>query len=112
MASSVANMIPVAGQFVSAGLAIAGLFVKVFAGKKKKKAEEAAAKVKSDQNAVADKINPTPDVSGGQGLAKGGESQITTAPTTTPATPAFSSYGGGQAPSIQQQALNSATGIN
>ena len=40
-ASSAANAIPVAGQFVSAGLAIAGLFTKIFAGKRKEKKERA-----------------------------------------------------------------------
>ena len=111
-AASAANAIPVAGQFVSAGLAIAGLFTKIFGGRRrKKKAEEAAAaQARTDENKKNFRVAPS---GGGQtsGVVQAQQSiQPVTQPVTNAATPAFSSYGGGSAPPVQQT-LNQYTGI-
>jgi hypothetical protein len=114
-AASAANAIPVAGQFVSAGLAIAGMFVKIFAGKKKKKQEERAAKEKKSmsQASTAVKAGTQSGGSGGVGIGEGQGPVGTTAPVSGPAAPSFSSWGGGSAPAVQpvQQALNNKIGI-
>lgn len=114
-ASAAANAIPVAGQFVSAGLAIAGLFTKLFAGKRKRKREEreAARKKQLATASNAIKAGAQADISGGIGQGSGRGPAGTTAPLQGPAVPAFSSYGGGPAPSIQpaQQVINSSLGF-
>lgn len=111
-ASAAANAIPVAGQFVSAGLAIAGLFVKIFAGKKKKKREERriAKEKEIARSSDAIKAGTQSGGSGGVGIGSGQSPQGATAPVSGPAVPSFSSWGGGSAPPVQQ-ALNNKTGI-
>jgi hypothetical protein len=115
MASSAANAIPVAGQFVSAGLAIAGLFVKIFAGKKAKKAKEAKAKREKALSTATDAVQATrkAGVGAGVGLGSGSAPVGSTAPVSGPDAPSFSTWGGGSAPSVQpvQQALNNKVGI-
>jgi hypothetical protein len=115
MAASAANAIPVAGQFVSAGLAIAGMFVKIFAGRKAKKAKEAKEKRTKALSTASDAVQATRSAGGGAGvgLGSGSDPVGSTAPVSGPATPSFSTWGGGTAPSIQpvQQALNNKTGI-
>lgn len=114
-ASAAANAIPVAGQFVSAGLAIAGLFTKIFAGRRKKKKEAARKKQQEDKQRAsgAIKAGVQADSAGGLGQAQGPQSIAGTAPLQAPATPTFSTYGGGTAPSIQpaQQVLQSSLGF-
>lgn len=114
-ASAAANAIPVAGQFVSAGLAIAGLFVKIFAGKKKKKREERARAKEKEiaRSSDAIKAGTQSDGAGGVGIGSGDSPQGATAPVSGPASPSFSSWGGGSAPSVQpvQQALNNKIGM-
>ncbi|MDH3954189.1 MAG: hypothetical protein OEV03_08230 [Gammaproteobacteria bacterium] len=113
-AASAANAIPVAGQFVSAGLAIAGLFTKIFGGRRRKKKAERAEKERQRQD--ANKQN----FAGGQSSAAGGvgigsgQQVGSTAPVHQASTPAFNSYGGGNAPTVQpvQQVVNSYTGMN
>jgi hypothetical protein len=117
-ASSAANAIPVAGQFVSAGLAIAGLFVKIFAGRKKKRREEreAAQRKKTAQASDAVKAGTQSGGSAGVGTGQEGAGAAvagSVAPVSGPAAPSFSSWGGGSAPSVQpvQQALNNKIGV-
>jgi hypothetical protein len=114
-AASAANAIPVAGQFVSAGLAIAGLFVKIFAGRKKKRREarEKAQREKMSKATTAIKAGTQSQGGGGVGIGEGKGPVGSTAPVSGPALPSFSSWGGGSAPSVQpvQQALNNKTGM-
>jgi len=112
-AASAANAIPVAGQFVSAGLAIAGLFTKIFGGQRKEKRRKRR-EARAERLAKASEASPMQSGgAGGVGLAQSGQSQIATAPVAPPIQPAFSSYGGGAAPSVQptQQAINSSLGF-
>ena len=114
-AASAANAIPVAGQFVSAGLAIAGMFVKIFAGKKKKKEEEAKKKKAEAMSraSTAVKAGVQSGAGGGVGIGDGSGPQGITTNASGPATPSFSSWGGGAAPAVQpvQAALNNKTGM-
>jgi len=112
-ASAAANAIPVAGVFVSAGLAIAGLLTKLFGGKRqKKRAEEREARQRVvDQNKAYFQPGQS-STSGGIGVSSG--QQIgSTAPVAQASTPVFNSYGGGSAPTVQpvQQVVNSYTGM-
>ena len=112
-ASSAANAIPVAGQFVSAGLAIAGLFTKLFAGKRKKKKEAGQQEQQDrlDKAASATQVQATGG--GGPGLGNAQGPVGATAPIQPPSVPSFSSWGGGSAPSVQptQQVLNNKLGF-
>lgn len=110
-AASAANAIPVAGQFVSAGLAIAGLFTKIFGGRRQAK-KEAARKAREARVDTA-KAATVGQADAGGGMGQLGSGTITTAPVQAPQAPAFNSYGGGSAPTIQpvQQALNSSIGL-
>jgi hypothetical protein len=115
-AASAANAIPVAGQFVSAGLAIAGLFVKIFAGRKKKKREEAKRKREEKLSRASDAVKSATQSGGAGGVGTGQEGAGavgTVAPVSGPAVPSFSSWGGGSAPAVQpaQAALNNKLGI-
>jgi hypothetical protein len=112
-AASAANAIPVAGQFVSAGLAIAGLFVKIFAGRKKKRREEARKKREARLDTAKDAVQASSDSSGGVGTSSGQGPVGATAPVSGPQAPSFSSWGGGSAPAIQptQAALNNKLGV-
>ena len=112
-AASAANAIPVAGQFVSAGLAIAGLFVKIFAGKKKKRQEEARKKREVRTDAAKDAVQKSSDTAGGIGTSSGTGPVGATAPVSGPQAPSFSSWGGGSSPSIQpvQAAINNKLGF-
>lgn len=107
-ASSAANAIPIAGQFVSAGLAIAGLFTKLFAGKKQRKKEEAARAAKAKQAGIEQMGGNTPSA---PATSSGQQAQQSIIPVTTnynlPQTPSFQG-GGGAEPTISptQQALN------
>lgn len=111
-ASAAANAIPVFGQFASAGLAIAGLFTKIFGGRKaKKKAAERKAQEKKLEQAKG-AVNPQANSSSGPGLAPS-EPQAGTAVVNRAETPSFSSWGGGDSPSVQptQQAINNRLGM-
>ena len=114
-AASAANAIPVAGQFVSAGLAIAGLFVKIFAGRKKKKREEAKAAQEKKMATATDAVKAGTQSGGsaGVGIGDGTGPVGTVTPVSGPAAPSFSSWGGGSAPSVQpaQAALNNKLGV-
>jgi hypothetical protein len=114
-AASAANAIPVAGQFVSAGLAIAGLFTKIFAGRKKKKREEARKAQEKKMSTATDavKAGTQSGASGGIGTGSEGGAPGSVAPVSGPAAPSFSSWGGGSAPSVQpaQAALNNKLGF-
>lgn len=112
-ASAAANAIPVAGQFVSAGLAIAGLFAKIFGGRRRKKRAEAERKrrelAEKRKQAFREKQGPqSAGGGGGPGQANASGPIQGTAPVTAPLTSSFSSFGGGQAPTVQptQQVLN------
>lgn len=113
-AAAAANAVPIAGQFASAGLAIAGLLTKIFVGRKQKK--EAAAKEKRqgqlDKASEATKAAVVPDSASGVGQGPQ-ESAVSTAPVRQPGAPTFSAYGGGPAPTMQpsQQALNNSIGL-
>lgn len=112
-AASAANAIPVAGQFVSAGLAIAGLFVKMFGGKKKaaaaKKKKEAKARLSEQVQGM--KRNP-----GAEGAVTGGAMAQKPIGTTAPVDPAqqasFTGWNGAKEPGVHQQALNSSIGLS
>lgn len=109
-AASAANAIPVAGQFVSAGLAIAGMFTKLFGGKKAKK-EAARKEAEQGRQAQATQaITAQSGAVGGGSAAQQGTVQNTTAPPTVSSAPGFTSWGGGSAPPVQQ-ALNKYTGM-
>lgn len=110
-ASAAANAIPVAGQFASAALAIAGMFTKIFAGKRKAKKREGQEAEARKQSKAQEAVQPTSEGVSGTGLPQTADSQITTTPAVTPETPAFSSYGGGPAPSVQQQTISKAIGF-
>ena len=122
--AAAANAIPVAGQFVSAGLAIAGMFIKIFAGRRqKKRAEEAARRAAeaAKRKAKAQKDHDRARAAKGTGVQGSGEvgaqqaqqSLQTTAPVTAPQQTSFTSWGGGSAPSVQptQQVLNNQLGM-
>jgi hypothetical protein len=112
-AAASANAIPVAGQFISAGLAIAGLLTKIFVGRKHKKKAAAKKKINDRQDKAAAATSAQSTQGGGMGLSQRGGSQMATAPVAPQIQPRFSSFGGGSAPSIQptQQALNASLGI-
>lgn len=107
-ASAAVNAIPIAGQFASAGLAIAGLMVKLFAGKKQRKKEEARRAAEADrtkqETVVGNQAAP-------QSIQGGGLQATSALPSTTnfqaQSTPMFKG-GGGTEPTIAptQQALN------
>jgi hypothetical protein len=115
-AASAANAIPVAGQFVSAGLAIAGMFVKIFGGRKAKKRAEAKRKKElklgAAKSAISSGVQQT-GASKGMGQGQANAPIGSTAPVDQPQNPSFSSWGGGSAPSVQpvQQALNNKLGL-
>ena len=100
---------------VSAGLAIAGMFVKIFAGKKQKKREEArkAQEKKLSKASDAIKAGTQSDASGGVGIGEGKGPVGVSAPVSGPAVPSFSSWGGGSSPSVQpvQAAINNKLGF-
>lgn len=111
-ASAAANAIPVAGQFVSAGLAIAGLFTKIFGGRRRRKKEAAAARERQRQDQVKAAFQPTQGGHGGGEMKSSGLGPVgVTAPVQGPATQSFQSWGGGSAPSVQQDVLTSAIGM-
>lgn len=110
-ASAAVNAIPVAGQFASAALAIAGMLTKIFAGKRKAKKRKGQEAESRKQAKAQEAVQPTFEGVSGTGLPQTADSQITTAPAVTPETPAFSSYGGGPAPSVQQQTISKAIGF-
>lgn len=112
-ASAAANAIPVAGQFVSAGLAIAGMFVKIFAGRKKRKAEEAKAKEDKRVNQTKTAFTPQANGPGGIGISSGRGPAQGAVPVAAPNTTSFSGWGGGTNPSVQpaQQAINNSIGL-
>ena len=116
-ASAAANAIPVAGQFVSAGLAIAGLFVKIFAGRKKKKREEAKARQEKKMSEASTAVKAGTQSGGSGGVGTGDERSTAMAgqlaPVSGPAAQSFGSWGGGAAPSVQptQQVINNKIGI-
>lgn len=111
-AAAAANAIPVAGQFVSAGLAIAGMLTKIFVGKaQEKKAKKLEARKKVTDKAKASHATQAQGgASGGVGKASGQGPQQSVTPVSRPSGPAFSSYGGGSAPPIQQ-AITSSMGM-
>jgi len=116
-AASAANAIPVAGQFVSAGLAIAGMFVKIFAGRKKRKAEEAKRAREAADAKLVKSMNEKGQDSATSGTVGGAGSQgqpiAPTAQAAAPVTSSFQSWGGGSAPTVQptQQVLNNQLGM-
>lgn len=114
-AASAANAIPVAGQFVSAGLAIAGLFTKIFGGRRRRKrAAEQAARDEASMNAKGKMqgfSNATSATNTVGGSVNSGQAAGAHAPITQPQAASFNSWGGGSAPSVQQSAINSAIGM-
>lgn len=112
-AASAANAVPVFGQFASAGLAIAGLFVKMFGGKKQaKKAKKKAAQEGREADALAkQKMAP----GGNPGAAQAQQPVGTTAPVAPPHQSSFTAWGGGSQPNVNQdptqQALNNKMGV-
>lgn len=113
-ASAAVNAIPVAGQFASVGLAIAGLFTKIFGGRRKKKREEERQGQQARKASASTAIKATASQAGSGGVGVGGQQPVgATAPVSGPASPSFSSFGGGSAPSVQptQQVLNNSIGI-
>ena len=109
-AASAANAIPVAGQFVSAGLAIAGLFTKLFGGKRKAKRAAERRKLQERQAKASEAVTAQSGAVGAGSSAQQGTVQNVTAPPTVSSAPAFNSWGGGSAPPVQQ-AINSYTGM-
>jgi len=111
--AAASNAIPVAGQFISAGLALAGLLTKIFVGKKQKKEEARRKKQEErlDKAASATQVQATGG--GGPGLGNAQGPVGATAPVQPPSVPSFSSWGGGSAPSVQptQQVLNNKLGF-
>ena len=106
-AAAAANAIPVGGQIAAAGLAIAGLLTKIFVGRKmRKKEREKKAQESRDQKAqAAAKTQVQATRSAGIGLA--GDAPVgTTAPVKPPETPSFSTYGGGNAPTVQPTGIS------
>jgi hypothetical protein len=114
-ASAAANAVPIAGQFVSAGLAIAGLLTKIFAGRRQAKKEKAFEARQDALGQASEAIKggaPGAPARGvGMGAAQGPIG--TTAPVAPPAKPSFNTWNGGVAPSMQptQVAINSAIGL-
>ena len=115
-AASAANAIPVAGQFVSAGLAIAGLFTKIFGGRRRrKKAEEARRREQerlTEHNARKGAMHqgPSSGATVGSG-AQPGQTISKTIQSSAPDSASFNTWGGGQAPSVHQQVLNNKLGL-
>lgn len=111
-ASAAVNAIPVAGQFASAGLAIAGLFTKIFGGRRRAKKAARAERERQRQDANKENFKGQADTSSGVGTSSG-IAVGSSAPVSVAYTPAFNSYGGGSAPTVQpvQQTINSYTGL-
>ncbi len=111
-AAAAANAIPVAGQFISAGLALAGMFIKIFAGRKAKKKAEKRAKESSHR----DKIEGTVSDNVPKAPSAGGVPQQSILPGATvqaqaPSTPMFQGGGGTEPSTVTQQALNNRLGF-
>lgn len=116
-ASAAANAIPVAGQFASAGLAIAGMFTKIFAGRRQRKRRAAEAeRQRRGQEAtqsIKATVGPAAAAAGGMGLSGG--MQQGTQPVYAPRQTSFNAYGGGAAPSTQnptQQVITNSLGMS
>jgi hypothetical protein len=106
-ASAAVNAIPVAGQFASAGLAIAGLFTKLFGGRRKRKKEQAQREKQQREELAKRAAQTQVQATASSGVGLGSEAPVgSTAPVSSPFSPSFSSYGGGAAPSVQQEVLN------
>lgn len=102
-AASAANAIPVAGQFVSAGLAIAGLFTKLFGGKRKAKRAAAREKRTRELSANLGVRNPAaqrPATTGGLAAPQSIQQPTTFSPNVDAPTTTFS--GGAQEPTVQE----------
>ena len=112
-ASAAVNAIPVAGQFASAGLALAGVFTKIFGGRRRKRKEQERAEKQRKTDAAKAAASTQAQSAAAQGVGLSGGPVGTTAPVSGPDVPSFSSYGGGQAPSVQptQQALVNSIGF-
>lgn len=117
-AAASANAIPVAGQFVSAGLAIAGMFIKIFAGRKKKKDAEKKRKQEAADQKLVNSMGEKGQDSANSGTVGGAGAQgqqpiSATARAAAPVTSSFQTWGGGNAPSVQptQQVLNNQLGM-
>jgi len=119
-AATAVNAIPIAGQFAAAGLAIAGLFTKLFAGKrqakkeKKRQAErDRLAKLGSLQAEKGAAVG-APAIVGGAGAQGGQPISATMAPSAPDAT-SFQTWGGGNEPTVvspAQQAVNNKIGLS
>lgn len=112
-AASAANAIPVAGQFASAGLAIAGLFTKLFGGRRRAKRQERKRQQEKRTNLAQEAAQTQVQATRSANVGQQTQGPVgATAPVQTSEAPAFSTYGGGSAPPIQQRVLNNSIGFN
>lgn len=113
-ASAGLNAVPIAGQFASAGLALAGLLTKIFVGRRQKKKAKRREKEEARIDTASDAIQGSAqsDSAGGIGLPSN-QPVGKTAPVNPPTTTSYASWGGGTAPTTQptQKALSGAMGI-
>lgn len=119
-AASAANAIPVAGQFASMGLALAGMFTKMFAGKRKEKRGRAAKQEKKRTGQSQDILQGAGRAAG---AAAGGSGTIggrvpdqaigNTAPVAPVPQPSYSGWDARKQPSLEptEQAVKSSIGM-
>jgi hypothetical protein len=111
-AASAATAIPVAGVFVGAGLAIAGLFTKIFGGRKKRKREEAARKAAEKRANMLSNYEKSTITQGDERTTGGAGVEKSILPggarVPSPPTPTFKG-GGGTEPTVA--AVHNAIGL-
>lgn len=118
-AASAANAIPVAGQFASMGLAIAGLFTKLFAGKRKEKRGRAARQQETRSNQSAEILKGAGRAAGAAATSGTSTGRIpdspvgATAPVAPTPQPSYSGWDARKQPTLEptQQAVKSSIGI-
>ena len=115
-ASAAVNAIPVAGQFASAGLAIAGMFVKIFGGRRKRKKEAAARASEAKFQKQRSQVLGTGGGQQASVTAPGVPPQGSILPGTTAApagttTPSFRGGGGTEPSMATQQVLKNRIGF-
>lgn len=102
-AAGAANAVPIAGQIASAALGVAALFIKIFAGRRKRRRERARMRRRESlaQASMNIKAGMAFDQKGGVGLGSQGGPVGTTAPVWSPSSPAFSGWEGGSQEPVQ-----------
>ena len=103
-AAGAANAVPIAGQVAAAGLAVAALFTKIFAGRRRARGEEARRKEQRRQDAFSTAARQQGQFGQGNTLgAAPSQSQQGLTPLPQPTHPSFSAWDNRPAPQPMQQ---------